>query len=183
MSIAVNFTSALQVVEALNTLGQTTNYNHTELNEQEQNLGSTSDIPCEQVAVLYQVGSATLDLTALSAAIGTYTHTIDASEGGGTTTTLSDRVQFVKFKVPTTDDITARGGSHTQSGNAVTIKFGASNSYDLLGASWQIGLKPGQSALFSLGNESPQVLPTQKNIAISSTGSDEIWCMFVTGGP
>ena len=51
MTIAVNFTSALQTIETLQLLGQSSQFNHTELNELGQNLGLASTPPCGKIAV------------------------------------------------------------------------------------------------------------------------------------
>jgi len=185
MSVAVNFTSCLQVQESIQTLGApVTNYNHTELNEVIQNQGASTSNPCSKVAVSYYLlsgGVGTLDLTALAAEIGSYTQTIDGSNGGGTSAT--DYVQFVKFINPTTAMMLTRGRSHTNNSAGIVIKAGLTNSNNMLGASFLFTLVPGQSALFSLNSLSPVITPTTKNIALTGTGTDELWYEFVLGGP
>lgn len=182
MSVTVNFTSALQVYESINNLGLITQFNHTELNEVLQNLGAGTTPNCTKVATLFQKlsgGAATIDLTNLQSQIGGYTETVDGSNGGGTSNT--DYIQFVKFYRPTPAKITSRGGT-PDSGGAITIKAGLSNSNNFLGASFLFALQPGQSAMFSLQSLAPDIFPTQKNIALTGTGTDELWCIFVLGG-
>ena len=65
--------------------------------------------------------------------------------------------------------------------NPITIKFGAANPYNLLGASWQIVLAPGQEAQSYLKDGAPAIGSGAKNIDLSGTGAQALQCQVVLG--
>jgi hypothetical protein len=102
-------------------------------------------------------GAATIDLTALPSV---YNATVD---GTGL------RVQLVKLKAPATN------------GNAVTIVPGASNGYNLFGATSKITLQPGEQVEFLGIDLQPEIGNSAKTIDISGTGSQKLDVQLVMG--
>lgn len=101
-------------------------------------------------------GAKTLDLTSLT---GT---------NGASVTFSGLKVQSAKFKNPT--------------GNAaMTIKFGAANPYNLLGASWTLILLAGQEITVYGNDATPDVAGGAKDIDIAGTGSEIIEVQLVAG--
>jgi hypothetical protein len=103
-------------------------------------------------------GTGTIDLTNLPGK--TLDETIDGS---------GLKVQLVKFRNLATN------------ANDITITFGASNPYNLLGSDFTLTLKPGQSILMSLDEAAPDISGGAKELDISGTGSQKLECMFVMG--
>lgn len=101
-------------------------------------------------------GAKTLDLTSLT---GT---------NGASVTFSGLKVQVAKFKNPT--------------GNAaMTVKFGAANPYNLLGASWTLILLAGQEITLYLNDAAPDVAGGAKDIDIAGTGSEIIEVQLFAG--
>ncbi len=121
-------------------------------------LNANSSPPASQVAAFTQAlvgGVSTIDLTNL---IGTF----------GTVNGTGLRVQVIKIK-------------NSSTSNTMTFKFGGSNPYNLLGASWQIILPAGGEAEFFLNNGAPVVGSGAKNIDMSGTGTDSAQIIIVLG--
>lgn len=79
------------------------------------------------------------------------------------------KVQVAKFLNPLTN------------ANPITLKFGALNPYNLLGASWQVSLAPGQSLLVNGNAATPAIAAGAKNIDISGTGAQALSVHLVLG--
>lgn len=103
------------------------------------------------------VGAATIDLTALT---GT---------NGATINGTGLKVQVAKFKNPATN------------ANNITVKFGAANPYNLLGASWTLILAPGQEITVYGNDATPDIAAGAKDIDLSGTGSQELQCSIIMG--
>lgn len=103
-------------------------------------------------------GAKTLDLTALP-----------GKTADETVTLLNLRVQFVKFKNPSTN------------ANAITFTFGAANPWLGLGAGWKIILQPGQSFLAYLDEDGPDVAAGAKNIDLAGTGAQVAKVQLIAG--
>lgn len=134
------------------------NISHDQLNSS-GTLNASSTVPATKVAAFSKAlsdGAATIDLTALT---GTNGAAVDFT---------GLKVQLVKFKNPV--------------GNAaMTIKFGAANPYNLLGASWTMILLAGQEIALQLNDAAPDVAAGAKNIDISGTGTQTLQCLLVAG--
>jgi len=102
-------------------------------------------------------GAGTVDLRALVGANG------GAIDGNGL------KVRVVKFR------------NLASNANAITITFGASNPYDLLGSTFVLTLLPGQEFLAYLKDGAPTIDSTHKTIDLSGTGSQVLECHFVLG--
>jgi len=79
------------------------------------------------------------------------------------------RVQFVKFKNPSTN------------ANAITFAVGASNGWAGLGAGWTFTLNPGCSVLFYLDEDGPNVDATHKTIDLTGTLAQTAKVQLVAG--
>lgn len=100
--------------------------------------------------------TATIDLTSLTGANG---ESVDFS---------GLKVQVAKFK--------------NKSGNAaMTIKFGAANPYNLLGASWTLILPDEGEITLYLPEGTPDVAGGAKDIDLSGTGSEELEVQLFAG--
>lgn len=122
-------------------------------------LNATSMPPVTKSAAFNAVlvaGAKTIDLTALTGTNGA------AIDGTGL------KVQLFKIKNPL--------------GNAaVTVKFGAANPYNLLGASWTMILQPGDEFLFKSTDTTPDVAAGAKNIDLAGTGTQSFQVIVVMG--
>jgi len=165
MSVKVNYTSNLEVVETLATnvpavaagKGDVT---HSLFNKSKAGLTGGSGQPCTQVASFAKAlsaGSGTIDLTALS---GT---------NGAAVSLNGLKVQFAKFQ------------ALANNANPITLAKGASNGYELLGAGWSITLQPGQEVLLDLNNAAPAVGGSAKTIDLSGTGTQGVNVELVGG--
>lgn len=103
-------------------------------------------------------GAATIDLTSLPGI--TEDETVDGS---------GLKVQMACFENPDTN------------ANNMTITFGASNGYLLLGTAWKIILKPGQSFQTYLDDGAPVIDGTHKNIDVAGTGTQSLLVEIVMG--
>ncbi len=102
-------------------------------------------------------GAATIDLRSL---VGTNGAAVD---GNGL------KVQAFKFKNPSTN------------ANSITITFGASNPYLLLGTDFLITLAPGQEVMGYLHDAAPDIASGAKEIDISGTLAQVLECYFLMG--
>lgn len=132
---------------------------HDVLNESVTlNAGSTP--AASQVAGFQKAlssGAATIDLTAL---VGTEGRAID---GTGL------KVRMAKFRNPVAN------------ANPITLTFGASNAYLLLGSGWKIILAPGQSVTLYLKDGAPAIGSSTKAIDLAGTGAQALDCLLVLG--
>lgn len=164
--MAVNLTleSKIQVEEELATnvpaaQAASRKVTHSLFNES-ATLTSATTPPVTQCAFFEQAltaGAATIDLTALPGTNGAVVN------GNGL------RVRAAKFK------------NKTSNANPITIKFGASNPYNLLGASWQVILSPGQSVLVYADDDAPAIAAGAKNIDLSGTAAQVLEVALVIG--
>lgn len=102
-------------------------------------------------------GAATIDLTALPGTNGAVVN------GNGL------RVRAAKFK------------NKSSNANPITIKFGAANPYNLLGAAFQVILSPNQSILVYADDDAPVIGAGAKNIDIAGTGAQVLEVALVIG--
>jgi hypothetical protein len=102
-------------------------------------------------------GAVTMDLTALKDSEG------NAISFNGL------KVQLAKFRNPAAN------------ANPISLTFGAATPYNLLGATWQITLAPGESFLFVSGGGTPTVTTMLKNIDITGTGTQALDYHLVAG--
>ncbi len=96
----------------------------------------------EQVVALI-AGAKTIDLTAL------------VGVNGGVVNGTGLKVQAIKIK--------------NLGANLMTITFGASNPYNLMGADFKITLQPGQRFMFTGNDATPDVGSGAKNIDVAGT--------------
>lgn len=105
-------------------------------------------------------GAGTIDLTAVPGVSGTQDMT-------------GKKIVMAKFRNPSTN------------ANPITVKFGATNGYLLLGTGWQITLSPGQEITFgpqaAVAASTPSVSSTTKTIDLSGTGSQALDVILVAG--
>lgn len=162
MSVTTAYTSALTATETLTTNVPDVTSNsivHSGYNKTLNLTGATTP-PVSKTASFAKAlsaGAATIDLTAL---VGTNGAAVD---GTGL------RVVMCKFQAPAAN------------ANPITLKFGAASPYNLLGASWQIVLSPGQEVLFYGVAAAPAIAAGAKNIDLSGTGSQAVNCIIVMG--
>lgn len=102
-------------------------------------------------------GAATIDLRNLVGVNG------GAQDGNGL------KVQAIIF----------RGKS--DNANPITVAYGASNGYALLGSSFTFDLKPGQMLMAFLNEAAPDINSSAKTIDISGTGSQVLEYQLVMG--
>lgn len=162
MSVTTAYTSALTATETLTTNVPDVASNsivHNGFNKT-LNLNSTTTPATTKTASFVKAlsaGAGTIDLTAL---FGTNNLTTD---GTGL------KVIACKFQAV------------VGNANVITLKFGASNPYNLLGASWQVALQPGQEILLYAVSAAPVIGSGAKNIDLSGTGSQSVNCIIVMG--
>ena len=104
-------------------------------------------------------GAKTIDLTALTGI------------NGGAVAFTGLKVQFAKFRNPSTNT------------GAITIQAGASNAYNMLGASWKVILQTGDEFTWKGSDDSgvPDVASGAKNIDLAGTGTESIEMVLVAG--
>lgn len=162
MSVSVTYASTCTVVETLaqntdSAPASTRKITHSEF-DSTATLNADSTPPATTVAAFVQAlttGAATIDLTALT---GT---------NGGTINGTGLKVQVLKVK--------------NLGANALTITPGASNGYDILGASSSVTLASGQEIML-FGNDAVEdVASGAKTIDLSGTGSQTSEWMIVLG--
>lgn len=130
------------------------------LDESETYTGST-DVPVSKHAEgskALSSGTATLDLAALPGQ--TADETVNAT---------GLKAQLVKLRNKATN------------ANDITVSKGASNGHTLLGSSWEITLKPGQSVTLKGDEAGPDVASNNKTLDLTGTGSQELEYLFVFG--
>ena len=165
-SVSLSYTGALTVIETLDqalvpdAADANRKITHNAYNTNGLSLSGSTTPPvslCASFVKALSSGTGTIDLTAL---VGTNGVAVD---GTGL------KVRAFKFINPATN------------ANPITIKFGAANPYNLLGASWQIVLAPGQEAQSYLKDGAPVVGSGAKNIDLSGTGTQALQCQVVLG--
>lgn len=156
------YVSNMTVVETLTTnvpAASTPSVTHNGFNTT-QNLNSGTTPPVTQVAAFIQLlsaGAATIDLTALTGTNGS------SVSGSGL------KIQAIK--------VIALGTN----ANPVTLKFGASNPYNLMGSAWQVALSAGEEFLFFGNNAAPTIGGSAKTIDLSGTGTQGVDVIIVMG--
>jgi hypothetical protein len=154
-------TAAMVVNEQLTIFGKPQNIQpFTGINQLFNNLGSSSTPPAKKDAAVTvtMTGSAvSVDLTNIT------------NDFGGTFNGNTQKAQFALFVAPASNAA------------AVTIAAGASNAYNLLGASFSFKLAPGQFALVGLNNASPTIGSGAKNIDCTGTASDTLQIGIISG--
>jgi hypothetical protein len=89
---------------------------------------------------------------------------------GNTITLTGQKVRAIKFQCPTTNNA---GG--------VTITYGASNPYLLLGTAWKMILTPGMSVLVYCENDAVTLDATHTQIDVTGTAADVLKWVAVFG--
>lgn len=105
---------------------------------------------------------------ALAAASGTIDLTSMTGANGETVDFSGLKVQVAKFK-------------NKVGNNAMTIKFGAANPYNLLGASWTLILPDGGEITLYLPEGTPDVAGGAKDIDLAGTGIEELEVQLFAG--
>jgi hypothetical protein len=119
---------------------------------------SATAVPVTKVSsgtATLSAGAATIDLTSLP------------GPGGGTVDFTGLKVQFMKLKNPSANDI--------------TVTPGAANGINLFGASSSLTLKSGQEVLMFFNDASPDVAAGDLAIDLAGTGSQTLSYEFVAG--
>lgn len=167
MSIVATFNSNLQVLETLTSTSTPTAsapiVTHDGMNEAITLNAGSSPVVTTLAASVYLLSGTTgsLDLTAI------------ASTNGATVTGSGLKVHLCKLRA-----IKLAGVANT---GALTVKFGASNPYNLLGASWVIVLQPGQTLNVNLNGAAGAIGSGAKSIDLSGTSGDGLEYEFVMG--
>lgn len=107
-------------------------------------------------------------LQALAAGVATVSLAALPGYGGATINGTGLKVRAYKFQNPASN------------ANAITIKFGASNPYLLLGAAWSIVLNPGDEVQ-GLVTAAPTVAGGALNIDLSGTGTQALNIALILG--
>lgn len=159
MSIQAKYVSRIDVVETLSdTFLGTDNKVTYDGGNTERAINASTTIPATKFSMFTKsmvTGAATIDLTSL---VGT---------NGAAVNATGLKLQVAKFI--------------NSSANAIQIEPGASNGYNIFGASSLFVLAPGQEVLF-FGNEAtPDVGSGAKTIDISGTGTQSLKCFLVFG--
>ncbi len=105
---------------------------------------------------------------ALAAAAGTIDLTAMTGANGETVDFSGLKVQVAKFK-------------NKAGNNPMTIKFGAANPYNLLGASWTLILPDEGEITLYLPEGTPDVAGGAKDIDIAGTGIEELEVQLFAG--
>ena len=164
MSVTANYLSNVTVNETLTTGVPAANASnaiivHDQYNSN-QALTATSTVPVTKVAAFEQDltgGAATIDLTSLTGANGV---TVD---GTGL------KVQVIKFI------------AKAANANVLYVDVGASNGYDLLGASMYLGLQPGQEITIYGNDATPDIATADKTLDLTGTGTQGLKVIVVMG--
>lgn len=166
MSVTVNYASTATVTEALavgpgtaNPDSPATNITHSGFNTS-KTLNGASTPPATKVAAFNKAlatGAGTIDLTSLP---GT---------NGAVVTMLGLKVQVMKIIAKSTN------------ANPITLTFGASNPYELLGSTFVITLLPGQEVTIYGNDATPDVGSGAKNIDLAGTGSQSVDVIIIAG--
>ena len=164
MSLSVSFASTLTVVqtdegEYVSPADPTVTI--IGLNEAATYTGSTA-VPVTKHTAFQKAlssGTGTIDLTSLP------DHNGVAGQVDGT----GLKVQFARFRNLSTN------------ANDITITFGASNPYNLLGSAFVIVLAPGQMVSLKLDEAAPDIASGAKDIDISGTGAQILEVQLVMG--
>lgn len=162
MSVALSYAAQVTVTETLaaNVVAAPSPIiTHNAYNGSANLTGSTTPPVSAFAAFLkaLSTGTATIDLTSLT---GT---------NGATVVGTGLKVQCAKFKNTSTN------------ANNITIAAGASNGYNLLGASFTLILAPGQEITIYGNNATPAVASGAKTIDLTGTGSQTLECVIVLG--
>ncbi len=168
-TITVNYASQLTVAQTFDTTaapastGGGATITHDQWNSSvTASATATSGVPelCTKTASFIKAlsgGAATIDLTALT---GTNGATVDFT---------NLKVQFAKFRNPSTN------------ANSITVTFGAATGYLLMGSGWKIILAPGQEFTFRGYEATPDVTSLLKHIDLAGTASQSLYVQLVAG--
>jgi hypothetical protein len=167
MAVSVALSALLTVIETLETNVAFANstlkkITHDGLN-QSMTLNSGTTPPAVLVAAYEKAmsaGTATIDLTSLPQSGGLAAGTITAA-------TYKLQALLIKNKAANT--------------GTITVTKGASNGYQLAGATFTMPLKPGQWMLFFGNDLADDVDGTHKTIDISGTGAEILQIVAVFG--
>ena len=162
MAVKLNYQAVATVMETLesNVAGAAAGNRVVTLNQYNSSaqLDANTTPPVTKTAVFLATlsgGALTLDLTALTGTNGI------AVDGTGL------KVQLFKIK--------------NKGANNLTVKFGASNPYNLLGASWTMILAQNQEISFYGNDASPDISSSAKNIDLSGTTTQTSEVVIVMG--
>lgn len=122
------------------------------------NAGSTPDGELHaDMSVAMTAGAATIDFTALT------------KRGGVAQSFNGKKVRAIAFYNPVAN------------ANIITISEGASNGLPLFGATFKIGIQPGDYVFAYLGDAGTAVGGTDKNIDLAGTGTQALQMLAVAG--
>lgn len=123
-------------------------------------IDASSTVPATKTASFQKAlstGAATIDLTAL------------VGSNGAAVDFTGLKVQLAKFRNPSTN------------ANGITVTFGASTPYLLLGAAFKFILLPGQEITIYGNDAAPDVSGSLKMIDLAGTGSQALDVILVAG--
>lgn len=162
MSVSLTYAAVVTARETLETSVAAATAGNRVVIHNQYNSSATLDAnttpPVTKVAAFSQAltaGAATIDLTALT---GTNGASVD---GTGL------KVQVFKIK--------------NKGANNLTVKFGASNPYNLLGASWTLILAQNQEITVYGNDATPDIASGAKNIDLSGTTTQTSEVVIVMG--
>ena len=164
MSVSVSYESKVNTVETITTAVPAISSNansvlHNAYSTSKAMTASTTP-PATQCAYMLKAlsgGAGTIDLTSLTGANGA------AVDGTGL------KVQVMKFKASTGNT------------GAITVTFGASNAYNLLGSSFTFDVKAGQEVTIYGNDATPDISASACEIDLSGTGSETLQVSIVMG--
>lgn len=165
MAISVTYVSTKTVVETLADTYVSSSDNtvtYTGMNSSGTFDSGTVAAPCTTHAAFRKTmsgGAGTIDLTAITG----------GGANGATASFTGLKVQFFKFRNLSTN------------ANSITITFGASNPYNLMGSDFSFTLAPGQECEGYLKEQAPDVGSGAKNIDISGTSAQVLECQLIAG--
>lgn len=125
-------------------------------------LNASSTPPAAKVATFRKslsAGAATVDMTSLAG----------AGANGATVDLTGLKVQVLRLKALATN------------ANPLTVTVGATNGYDLLGAGFNVALKPGQRVDIWGNDLTPDVASGDKTLDLAGTGTESIDIQIIAG--
>jgi len=164
MSVSVSYESKVTTTETITTAVPAISSNansvlHNAYSTSKAMTASTTPpaTKCAYMLKSLSGGAATIDLTSLTGVNGA------AVDGTGL------KVQVMKFKATTSNT------------GAITVTFGASNPYNLKGATFSFDLKAGQEDTFYGNDATPDIANDACEIDLSGTGSESLQVSIIMG--
>jgi hypothetical protein len=162
-SVTLTYGSTITAVEVVAgtpaALQNTAQVTHNLFNKS-ASLNASSSPAVSKVAAFEKTlaaGAGTIDLTALT------------GSNGGTLDGTGLKVQAVKFSNPATNTY------------SITVETGASNGYELAGATFSVQLEPGQEVMLYGNGATPEIGSTAKTLDLTGTGSEVLDVIVVMG--